>query len=145
MRKITLLILMTCLLSYSILLFSETKNSIKHQYGKIHLLSGHIIEGTDLIVNEERITMNVNKKTREYDIEDVKAIYSGAKKKFSIFGAFTGAVVSAIPGIFVSTNQYTDGGVIVLLLGVVPLSVGVISGLVTPTLKGIEWELIYSK
>mgnify|MGYP001426359896 CR=1 FL=1 len=139
--------------SISILIFLSLclcATNEQYDYGKIHLKSGHIIIGENLIYDNNKVAIDIDKETKYIKLNKVKTILSGKRKSFNLFGAFTG-FASCLTTLIIIGGDFTDTDI--LLISPAPIistGVGILMGFITPHLieaivgDRTQWELVYS-
>ena len=108
----------------------------EYSNGKIHLKSGFVIKGKNMLVSQKDVTIFYEGHHMTYDLKDIKFVYAAniSNSRF-IYGVIGGGVISTIALIPELNN---DGKFYWFFI---PFSI--ISAYTLPQLFGVNWELIY--
>ena len=112
----------------------------QYKYGKIHLKAGFIIEGKNLVLHENNVSMVVLGSTKSFELELIKTIHTGEKRGFNYLGAILGTAIIITPFAITVNMEYSFFA---------PLG-GLIIGFISPYLSNsvgidkIKWTLLFS-
>ena len=128
------------------LCFINAQSFGHYDYGKIHLKTGFILEGKNLVFYENNVSMNVSGTTKSFNIEEIKTIYSGRKSHFNLMGFFIGTAVIMTPMLIIGEDfiLYFGSTLSLSTIG------GIFIGFITPSIlqsvgkSKIKWNLLYS-
>ena len=128
------------------LCFINAQSFGHYDYGKIHLKTGFVLEGQNLVFYQTIVSINVSGTTKSFNIEEIKTIYSGHKSRFNLMGAFIGTAAVMTQMLIVGGDFIANFG------GTLTSSIfgGTIIGFITPSLlqsvgrSKIKWNLLYS-
>ena len=112
----------------------------QYEYGKIHLKTGFIIEGENLVLDENNVSMVVLGSTKSFELELIKTIHTGKKRGFNYLGALLGTSIIITPFAITDNMEFSFFA---------PLG-GLIIGFISPYLLNsvgidkIKWTLLFS-